>query len=136
MKLKRDYLTTSEILSVGHEPIERLLDYTGLTLNLGDKFFLKEDPSAGVHTVQLLSQNGYHYENGIVEFSEVYPVFTTSKLIEIISHAHQFNLLTVGLGWVLIWDNEINFQSNEDELLVYFLWRSLIYVVNAGKYTW
>lgn len=135
MKLKRDYLTTSEILAVGSKTIERLLDYDGLGLNPGDKFFFKDAPG-DVYVVQLLNSDGYTYENGMVEYGDVYPVFTTGMLIQIISHAHQFNLVTVGLEWNLIWDNEITFQSEEDELFVSFLWRSLAQIVSEGRYTW
>ncbi|MGF6356785.1 hypothetical protein ABIE27_004709 [Paenibacillus sp. 4624] len=135
MKLKRDYLTPEEVLAVGNETLDKLLDVLFLDLSPGEKFFMKASPG-NVHVVQDLNTDGYIYSEGVAEYSDVYPIFSAGMLIQLLSDAHQCNLVAVGLGWVLIWSNDVVTQSEEDELLVSFLWRSLVQIVEEGKYTW
>lgn len=135
MRLKRDYLTPEEVLAVGEDTLKKLLDVLFLDLSPGEKFFLKDSPG-NVHVVQGLETDGYVYSEGLAEYDNIYPIFSAGMLIQLLSDAHQCNLVAVGLGWVLIWSNDVVTQSEDGELLVSFLWRSLVQIVEEGKYTW
>lgn len=135
MRLKRDFLTPEEVLAVGNDTLDKLLDVLFLDLSPWEMFFLKDSPDK-IHVVKGLNTDGYLYSGGVAEYENIYPIFSAGMLIQLLSEAHQCNLVAVGLGWVLIWNNDVVTQSEEGELLVSFLWRSLVQIVNDGKYTW
>lgn len=78
---------------------------------------------------EIITYNG----DKTTSYDDCLPIFTTGLLIDIISFMHSFDLRSFGNGWILLWNSEEMFQSNEDELLVSFLWRALKDLCVAGK---
>lgn len=136
MKLKWDYLTVGEILSVDAETFDLLYDKIFFDFKVGDKFFFK-DGSGEVYTIlDDRDSDAFVYEDGQAKYEDIYPIFTTGMLIELLTEMHSFSLNSFGHGWMLLWNGELAIQSEEDELFVLFLWRALIEIVKSGKYVW
>lgn len=142
MQLERDILTAEETLSIGEETLKKIIDKPFFDYKVGDQFFIKSQPDVS-HVVL-----GDYYDeqakeiilvygnNQRIDFEEVYPLFTTGMLMELLSFAFPFNLSTFGHGWILLWNGGSVFQSQEGESLVSFLWRALAEVVESDKYVW
>ncbi|MEC0241993.1 hypothetical protein P4H66_19505 [Paenibacillus dokdonensis] len=143
MQLQRDILTAEETLSIGQETLDKIIDMTFFDYKVGDQFFIKNHPK---DRYMVLHDDYDKQEKDVVLtygdgqkafFNDVYPLFTTGMLIELLSFHFDFNLQTFGGKWVLIWNGTaLIVQNEEDEHLVTFLWKALADIVQSDKYTW
>lgn len=141
MQLKRDVLTIEETLTANSETIISLLDKACLDYNIGDLFFKRMAPEAVYKVVdfEVDLQEGYMLTSDQGEkmhYDEIFPLFSTGMLIQLLSDLNDFHLQAFAKGWLLLWDGHICKQSKDDESLLMFLWRSLCEIVESDDYEW
>lgn len=129
MKYARDMLTIEEILSTNKETLDTIFDVTAYDQKPGDLFFIKDKPDKILLIEELAYIDDKYYlvyhGGERVYYDDTYPLFTSGNLIDMLQFLQPIDLRSFGHGWLLLFDNEHIYASEEDEILVSFLWRVL-----------
>lgn len=137
MQYARDITTIEEVLSTDEETLNKVLDVTYYDQKPGDLFFIKDKPDKIylIEDIELIDGDYYlvYYGGEKIFYEDTLPLFTSGNLVDMLQ-AHQLvEVRTFRGGWLLIFDNVHIYTSEEDELLVSFLWRALKDLVVRDK---
>jgi len=129
MKYDRDILTIEEVLLVEHKVISAVLDAVEYSTRVGDSFFILSPFKDETYVVEAIEEN---YDSCTIVYNQgrridtkdrsILPLFSVGSLISMLSFNNEFDLRTSGNKWIVIFNDCEVYTSEENELLVTFLW--------------
>ncbi|MFE6076497.1 hypothetical protein ACFVQB_18670 [Paenibacillus sp. NPDC057886] len=127
MQYDSDILTIEEVFEFESEEVRSVLRAVEYTIRVGDNFFIISPYNDETYVVEAIEE---HYDSWTVIYNggkrvdnkDVFPLFSVGSLISMLSFNNEFDLRTAGAKWIVIFDHCHEYASEENELLVTFLW--------------
>ncbi|WP_339307652.1 hypothetical protein [Paenibacillus sp. FSL R5-0519] len=137
MHYERDILTIDEVFEFETEETMTVIRAVNYALREGDSFFIIAPGVDTSYVVEAVDLNDYSctviYDGGKrVDIKDVFPLFSVGSLISMLSFNNEFDLRTAGPKWIVIFDDNQEYASEENELLVTFLWHVLLDLCARG----
>ncbi|WP_128100540.1 ABC transporter ATP-binding protein [Paenibacillus sp. DCT19] len=127
MRYDSDVLIIDEVFDLDPEEFQSVIRSIKYSMRVGDTFFIMTPYTHETYYVEAIEEYDDHwiiiYNGGRrVPEKNVFPLFSVGSLISMLSYDHDFDLRTAGRKWIVIFDHCHEYASDEDELLVSFLW--------------
>ncbi|NMI06494.1 hypothetical protein HF638_21145 [Paenibacillus sp. SZ31] len=127
MQYDSDILTIEEVFEYESDEVRSVLNAVEYSIRVGDNFFIITPYNDETYVVEAIEEQydswTIIYNGGRrVAIKDIFPLFSVGSLISMLSLDNEFNLRTAGAKWIVSFDHYHEYASEENELLVTFLW--------------